>query len=214
MGTNHRYWRGVVRLVEMVRAGAVGDVQSIRGEIGHKFPDARSEWYREPQISGGGVLIDNGPHLFDAFRHILAACDGDRIRTVRCRTTHERDGLAVEDRASGSLVTERDREIDFLATWTDGPYRMNLEVVGRRGRLALHGFEELTLENVGESTQHGFADVPALESWQRDVDAFVTRLRSEHAKCRFDENGTGLAAAEIVDALYRSSSRNASPMEI
>jgi predicted dehydrogenase len=199
--------------VGLVADGAVGDVQRITGEIGHEFPDARSEWYREPRISGGGALIDNGPHLLDAVRHILAACDGDRVRTVRCQTTQERDGLAVEDRATGNLVSAHGREIDFLATWTDGPYRMNLDVVGTHGRLSLHGFEELTFEGDGEISQHRFTGVPALESWQRDVDAFVTRLRSEHAG-RFDENGTGLATAEIVDALYRSNSRNASPVDI
>lgn len=214
MGTNHRYWRGVVRLVNMVSDGAVGDVERISGEIGHEFPDTRSEWYREPRMSGGGALIDNGPHLLDAVRHILAVCDGDRIRTVSCRTAHERDGLAVEDRATGNLVSARGREVDFVATWSDGPYRMNLDVVGTRGRLSLHGFEELTFESEGENSQHQFTGVPALESWQRDVDAFVTRLRGEHVARRFDENDTGLATAEIVDALYRSDSRNASPVDI
>jgi len=214
MGTNHRYWRGVVRLVGMVGDGAVGDVQRISGEIGHEFPDARSEWYREPEISGGGALIDNGPHLLDAVRHILAVCDGDRIRTVRCRTTRERDGLAVEDRATGNLVSARGREVDFVATWTDGPYRMNVDVVGTRGRLSLRGFEKLTFEGEGETSEHRFTGVPVLESWQRDVDAFVARLRGAQAIRRFDENGTGLATAELVDALYRSSSCNASPVEI
>ena len=60
-------------------------------------------WNAEPEISGGGVLIDNGTHSVDIARFFLG-----RISEVHAVEGRRVQGLDVEDTAQMFLRTEQD----------------------------------------------------------------------------------------------------------
>ena len=72
VGFNHRYHRALRKARELVDAGAVGQLLFIRGQYGHGGrPGYDREWRADPKLSGGGELIDQGPHLIDLARWFL-----------------------------------------------------------------------------------------------------------------------------------------------
>lgn len=205
VGSNHRFWRGVGSLLKRLEEGAVGAVTGVRAEIGYRMPDFHSEWYREADRSGGGTLIDNSPHALSVIEEILRVAGDDAIARVRCRTSHEALGLAVEDCAVGSMVTRRGVPVHLRSTWGDGAYRMNLEVVGTRGRLFLDGFDRLEVESADGREEQSFREVPAGESWDLDVQSFVDAI-----VLRVRPVGTGaegLQNLRVIAALYESAAR-------
>ena len=66
VGFNHRYHRSIRKAFELLDENAIGDVIFIRGMYGHggrlRYD---KEWRSDVSLSGGGELIDQGPHLID-----------------------------------------------------------------------------------------------------------------------------------------------------
>ena len=72
VGFNHRYHRSLLKAKELVSSGSVGELMFIRGRYGHGGRIGYDrEWRADPAVSGGGELIDQGPHLIDLSRWFL-----------------------------------------------------------------------------------------------------------------------------------------------
>jgi len=66
VGFNHRFHPGFQRAREMLNAGAIGPLMYIRARYGHGGRlGYEKEWRADPQVSGGGELLDQGVHLID-----------------------------------------------------------------------------------------------------------------------------------------------------
>ena len=72
IGFNHRYHRAFRKAREIFESGALGEMMFIRGRYGHGGrPGYDREWRADPELSGGGELIDQGAHLIDLSRWFL-----------------------------------------------------------------------------------------------------------------------------------------------
>lgn len=155
--------------------------------------DVRGRWPSDPALSGGGVVMDNGPHAFDVLSHALDA------PIVACRGAFAAPRLAppVEDTASITLRTARGavgrielswayytKDLDYLVVQgTEG----TIGVAWTGGRIRRHGEREWTNFGSGYSKTAAFADM-----WQ----AFTA-----------PGAGTGtwpdpVEALELIDSVY------------
>jgi predicted dehydrogenase len=65
-GYNHRYHPAMLKARELISSGSFGPVLFIRAKYGHGGRlGYEKEWRFNKEISGGGELIDQGPHLID-----------------------------------------------------------------------------------------------------------------------------------------------------
>ncbi len=78
VGNNLRFDSGMRRLKEKVDTGFIGSLEVvtceevINGPFSHpRNPAPVADWWFDPQKAGGGVLLDIGCHLIDAFRFIV-----------------------------------------------------------------------------------------------------------------------------------------------
>ena len=73
VGYNHRFHPAFLKAKALVDSGEAGDLLYIRGRYGHGGRKGMErEWRCQPSRSGGGELIDQGPHLVDLSRWFLS----------------------------------------------------------------------------------------------------------------------------------------------
>ena len=69
-GFNHRYHDSVVEAIRIIRSKELGEVINLRGVYGKSqlITFNQPDWRTKREISGGGVLLDQGIHMVDLMR--------------------------------------------------------------------------------------------------------------------------------------------------
>ena len=93
MGSKFRFVADVQKAREILEAGTLGDIILFENTFAG-FVDMSRRWNSNPDISGGGVLIDNGTHSVDILRFLLGSIT--ELQVVEGRRVQQ---LAVEDTA-------------------------------------------------------------------------------------------------------------------
>ena len=71
LGYNHRYHPAFQKAKKIIDSGKYGKVMFIRAKYGHGARVGyEKEWRFDKKISGGGELIDQGPHLIDLVNYL------------------------------------------------------------------------------------------------------------------------------------------------
>ncbi len=124
----------VMKAREMIEAGAIGDVLSVRAREAHSGPHADHFWNAE--LAGGGALLDMGCHTIEAARYFFGkdvavthAFAWGATMTHGDKTTGEDNAVAMLKFANGGIsITE--------ASWSaKGGMELRNEIVGSEGRL-------------------------------------------------------------------------------
>jgi len=135
VGFNHRYHPAIRRARELVDAGELGELMYVRGRYGHGGRIGyEREWRANPELSGGGELIDQGVHLIDLARWFL----GDFAEVQGFAHTFYWK-MPVEDNGFMLLKTEKQRVAFLHVSWTEWKNLFSLEVFGREGKLEITG---------------------------------------------------------------------------
>ena len=207
LGYNHRFHPGLQKARELVDSGALGPLMFLRGRYGHGGRKGYDrEWRADPNLSGGGELIDQGVHLIDIagwFLGEFTAADG------HCATYFW--DMPVDDNAFLSLRTAAGQTAWLHASCTEWKNLFSLEIYGRDGKIAIdglggsYGVERCTyykmLPQMGppETTVSEYPGGD--DSWAREMAAFVDdiRLGREPAPGLRE----GIRTLEIVEQIYR-----------
>jgi predicted dehydrogenase len=135
VGFNHRYHRALQEARRIFLSGALGEMMFVRGRYGHGGRVGYDrEWRANPEVSGGGELLDQGVHLIDLARWFL----GDFERVQGHIGTYFWS-MPVEDNAFLILTTAGGQAAFLHATWTEWKNLFSFEVYGRHGKLDISG---------------------------------------------------------------------------
>ncbi len=135
VGFNHRYHRALRKARELVDTGAVGPLLFIRGQYGHGGrPGYDREWRADPKLSGGGELIDQGPHLIDLARWFL----GDFAEAHGFADTLFWD-MPVDDNGFMLLRTGDRRTAMLHVSCTEWKNTFSFQIYGKAGKIEITG---------------------------------------------------------------------------
>jgi predicted dehydrogenase len=211
VGFNHRYHRALRKAREVFDCGAIGPLMFIRGRYGHGGRvNYDREWRAQPEISGGGELIDQGVHLIDLSRWFLGdfqAVQG-RVATYYWDMPVEDNAFLVLENASGNVA--------FLqASCTEWKNLFSFEIYGRTGKLEItglggsYGTERLALyempPELGPPVTTIWEYPMTDDSWQAEWADFLEDIRLG----RQPRPGItdAQAALRVVEQLYREAGR-------
>lgn len=132
MGSKFRYVDDVIQARSIVASGVLGDVILFENAFTSRT-DMSSRWNSDPEVAGGGVLIDNGSHSVDIMRYLLGPIAG--LQVVEGKRVQ---GLAVEDTAFVIARTESGVMGRIDLSWSihkESDYYLN--VYGSNGSLSV-----------------------------------------------------------------------------
>lgn len=199
MATKFRFCDDVGQVKDLIAAGQLGQVRLVENAFTSRV-DMGSRWNSVPEISGGGVLVDNGTHSVDLARHLVGP-----IAEVLAVETCRPEGFRVDDTAK--LFLRHDSGIDTVVdlSWSiDKSLADFLRVYGTEGEARV-GWRESAWRRYGEDWQPlgpGYAKGPAMGG---ALEAFCLALRGETELAVTTDDA--LAAAAAIDAAYASLAR-------
>jgi predicted dehydrogenase len=199
VGFNHRYHRAFRKARELFEVGALGELMFIRARYGHGGRIAYDrEWRAKPELSGGGELIDQGPHLIDLSRWFL----GEFTEVQGFAHTYYWD-MPVDDNGFMLLKTAKRQ-------WKN---LFSMEIYGRDAKLEIsglggsYGVERLTyykmLPEMGPPETTTWEYPMGDDSWAVELADFYEDIRLNR------EPSAGLkdahAVLKVVEGIYKES---------
>jgi predicted dehydrogenase len=211
VGYNHRFHPSLLRAMELISGEQYGRLVHIRARYGHGGrPGYEREWRADPDLAGGGELLDQGVHLIDLVRRLA----GDvTLAFAELRTDYWQ--CAVEDNAFIALRLARSGFAWLHASWTEWKNLFSFEIVLQRAKIEIaglggsYGTERLTLfEMLPEmgpprttSWEWPFRDA----SWEREMEDVAAELTGAAGSPTGAGLDDAIAVLEIVDQAYARS---------
>lgn len=209
VGFNHRYHRAFRKARELFEARALGELMFIRARYGHGGRIGYDkEWRTKPELSGGGELIDQGPHLIDLSRWFL----GEFTEVQGFAHTYYWD-MPVDDNGFMLLKTAK-RQVAFLhASCTEWKNLFSMEIYGRNAKLEItglggsYGLERLTyykmLPEMGPPETITWEYPMGDDSWSVEMAEFYDDIRLNRQPAAGLKDA--FEALKVVEKIYQES---------
>ncbi|HJT79433.1 MAG TPA: Gfo/Idh/MocA family oxidoreductase, partial [Gemmataceae bacterium] len=135
VGFNKRFHPAFLKARELFETGELGPLLYVRGRYGHGGRIGYDrEWRADPEMAGGGELLDQGVHLIDLARWFA----GDYVDVQGHIATYFWD-MPVEDNGFLLLKTARGQAAWLHASCTEWKNLFCFEVFCRHGKLQIEG---------------------------------------------------------------------------
>jgi predicted dehydrogenase len=209
VGFNHRYHRAFRKARELFESGALGELMFLRGRYGHGGRIGYDrEWRARPELSGGGELLDQGPHLIDLARWFL----GDFTQVQGFAHTYYWD-MPVDDNGFMLLKTKNQQAAFLHVSCTEWKNLFSFELYGKKAKLQVEGLggsygtERLSyyrmLPEMGPPETTIWEYPRGDDSWLLEFEEFLQDIRLNRTPAA--SLNDALAVLTIVEKIYKES---------
>lgn len=209
---NWRFSPMVKTLFSFVRQGKIGKLKKITWQVfrtqpavavplsgkNHSNNEIPDNWRLNPEIAGGGILIDHGWHAFYIILELFGETPTHIEGTLENRKYKD---LLVEDTAIVSILFPEGKA-EAMFTWSADERRNKVEVTGSHGSIVLENdyivlasSSEKKKINFSQSISHGSHHPEWFESTANE---FLTEIRKTSRK------GENLYQAAVCLAMFES----------
>ena len=209
VGFNHRYHRSLRKARELIDSGELGELMFVRARYGHGGRlGYDKEWRANPELSGGGELIDQGPHLIDLSRWFF----GDFIEVKGFAQTCYWD-MPVDDNGFMLLKTQKKQTAFLHVSCSEWKNLFSMEIYGRDGKLDLsglggsYGIEKITwykmLPEMGPPETTSWEYPMGDDSWAVEIAEFYDDILLDRSPTVSLQDAH--AVLEIIETIYQQS---------
>jgi predicted dehydrogenase len=195
-GFNHRYHHSVIEAKTLIDHQLLGELICARGVYGKAGSEAfAGEWRNNPELSGGGILLDQGIHMLDLLCWFL----GDLSPVSGVVETLAWHDLPTEDSAFAILKSAEGKTASIHSSAIQWKHKFDLDLICAEGYIALNGLLTAT-GSYGEER---------ISYYRKDLRMETGRLGNpvEHAMCFDEDDSWDREAAEFYEA-----ARNGAPV--
>jgi predicted dehydrogenase len=205
---NMRFDPAVRTAAKLLRRGVIGKVLAFKCSLTHKGPKSwspQADWFFDPKRSGGGALMDLGPHVFDSMSFLL----DDQAVLVGAAGVWEGEAGKGKKRWAGAEVHcvcllrfSKGAVGTVNLGWADTTYQNRAYFFGEKGTLALNlaKGDPITLQTQGkEGKQFPMLDPGSFSPTL--YEHFVDCVRSGAGPSVGGEEG--LRTLELIEEGYR-----------
>ena len=209
-GFNHRYHNSVQDALKLVHSGEMGKIINMRGVYGKSklITFNQSDWRTKREISGGGVLLDQGIHMVDLMRLF-----GGEFNEVSSFISNDYWGYDVEDNAYALMRTNKGIIAMLNSSATQWRHRLNLDINLEKGSVILSGilsgtksYGAETLTVIKSDPENDFGD-PMEQVTKYNKDPSWCAEISQFVDCIIDNknilSGTSDDALQTMKLVYK-----------
>ncbi len=201
MATKFRYCEDVVKAKAILASGVLGEVVQFENAFTAKV-DMSKRWNSDYEISGGGVLMDNGTHSVDIIRYFLGA-----ITDVLALETSGTQDLSVDENVKLLAKTENGVAASVDLTWGINKELPNfISIYGTNGTLHI-GWREskYKLNSSPDWTIFG-TGYDKVQAFRAKIENFRNAILDGEELLTKPEDA--LASVEVIEAAYKSLNQN------
>jgi predicted dehydrogenase len=212
-GFNHRHHNSIIRMKEIICRQEYGRILWMRGRYGKSVtPDYFNEWRAKKELSGGGILLDQGIHMLDLFLYL-----GGDFDRVKAEISNLYWNLEVEDNAFVILKnSETGMVANLHSTMTQWRHLFSLEIFMEKGYIVLNGLitssgsygeEMLTIaKNRSTAPAATWKDEVTTKymtnnSWRYEMEHFFNAIRND-TPVSIGNSTDALKLMKVMDNIY------------
>ena len=199
-----RFSAPLIAIKARLDAGDLGQVYAFNAVNQGELPTTHRQWFVDPELAGGGAVMDHTVHLVDIMRWYLAS----EVAEVYAQTNKifHAGEVEVETGALEMLTFQNGVFATIDASWSRPPYwptwgGLAFEMITGRGAVVVDAFSQ-NLTVYQHTTQHAAWRYWGSDANQAMIEDFVAALRENRPP-----RVTGLdgyRAVEVTLAAYQS----------
>lgn len=197
MASKFRYADDVIKAKQIVDSGVLGDILLFENAFTARV-DMSERWNSKPEISGGGVLIDNGTHSVDIARYFLGP-----LAEVHVMEGKRSKNLEVEDTVQIFIRSEQGVMGNIDLSWTiNKELDRYISIYGSRGVVVV-GWQESKYRQSSSPDWVNFGSgYDKVQAFKNQIRNFVDAMRGTQALLINADDA--LASVRVVEAAYES----------
>ena len=192
----HRFHPPILFAKELIDNDDLGRVVMFRNRFSGLFAGVEERWFSDPEISGGGSLLDTAIHSIDLFRYLVG-----EIKSVSGGVAIFNPKVRVDDSAVIALKAENGAIGVIESSWSTPGGRNVVEIYGTAGACFVDYDTNEVRYKTAEMSVWETREMFGPDRFQREISHFADAVRGLHPLLVTGHDG--LRANEIVDEVYR-----------
>ena len=217
-GFNHRYHHSVIEAKKIIDSGEMGKILWLRGVYGKAGSiDYDKNWRNYKEISGGGILIDQGIHMLDLMRYF----SGQNFIQVNSIVGTSYWKIEAEDNAFVIMQSNEKVTAMLHSSATQWKHKFLLEMCFENGHINLDGITSPTGSYAPEKLVVGKRQTEDIElamgkpkeeitlfkndnSWKLEIDEFINAILG-NGTIKNGSSDEAIKTLELVEKIYENS---------
>ena len=189
-GFNHRYHNSVIEAKALIDSGILGEIVCARGVYGKAGAAGfQGEWRNRKEISGGGIMLDQGIHMLDLMYYFM----GEFTEITSSVDQLVWTDMPTEDSAFSILRTQDGRVASLHSSAIQWRHKFGLDLLCTDGFVTLNGLLTSTMSYGEERISYYRKNIHSTDG---DVGKPL-----EHTMCFDTDESWDYEMAEFYDAV-------------